>query len=721
MSVILKEFKDCLDSNLSCDEINEKMKSISKYKINQSLTEENIFDFILQIFQKYFFDELVSLSLNNKDGQIKFSHENLFKICHQIVTKKEKYKENELYSNIELFYKTFYFLEINTDNETNDFTFFYQCYDGSLISKDIEIYLYNIGDIILNEKSDSNFIEILFSEVTPSFLVEIILTCVEYTRFTKKNVSDFINLCIPYLNHFNLFYLNETLYKECNYQIPFKGCLSYINFENFIKDLNQNKSGLIDEENKDNFFNITQDSNEIILKENITEDEKTKYFNLNDEGNKNCNFFTDITIKKNKDKFIEMVNSKGESKYKIVYDISEMDDNTVNAFSFGYLLKHNIIKAIDKHFFQIFNSGNIKVELFSKILLKYLDLINKLLTGSLSKEQKLELFSNSGFYGYNNEYLLLMSIKEEDQKIFYLKNGLTNGKITTFNNDIDYKVYQVIKSEYSSIVLTTRNIYYYDENNDEGVLYNFDNYSFGNNLTLFIQNFINENKDIYELPRLYASLNHCIPVEKNKFQFITNVKSEIYNKSYGYGVLDFVLKNNSDNDIIIQNEELPYKERIFMAFPCSNKTINNNQKIVLKKKSIAFFEFKSTFPQYKWKDNFTHIFKNIAKFIEIYKKRGVYNKEYIQIYFIYDNIPQLYYEQNIKNYIDSNFKELFGNFEFGLYYFNTGINIITNQILEKKITDLDDKINKILEILKNLNNKEINEELEKNFPIKKKK
>ena len=77
-------------------------------------------------------------------------------------------------------------------------------------------------------------------------------------------------------------------------------------------------------------------------------------------------------------------------------------------------------------------------------------------------------------------------------------------------------------------------------------------------------------------------LNYCIPVEKNQFQFITNVKSEIYNKSYGYGELDFVLKNDSNEDIIIENENLPYKEKIFMTFPKAYNKINT-QKIILKK------------------------------------------------------------------------------------------------------------------------------------------
>ena len=108
-----------------------------------------------------------------------------------------------------------------------------------------------------------------------------------------------------------------------------------------------------------------------------------------------------------------------------------------------------------------------------------------------------------------------MFIKEEEPKLFYLKNGLINGKIKIFNNN--YKVYQVIQSDNSSSILTTKNIYHFAENNKEEVLYNFGNYSFESEMR-------------------------------------NNFKSDINNKSYGYDELDFVLKNDSNNDIVIENE-----------------------------------------------------------------------------------------------------------------------------------------------------------------------
>ena len=64
-----------------------------------------------------------------------------------------------------------------------------------------------------------------------------------------------------------------------------------------------------------------------------------------------------------------------------------------------------------------------------------------------------------------------------------------------------------------------------------------------------------------------------------------------------------------------------------MAFPFK-KFINNN-KIILKSNSIIFFEIKISFPQYKWKDTYKHFFK---KFLAIFKQRGIYNSEYLQMF-----------------------------------------------------------------------------------------
>ena len=109
--------------------------------------------------------------------------------------------------------------------------------------------------------------------------------------------------------------------------------------------------------------------------------------------------------------------------------------------------------------------------------------------------------------------------------------------------------------------------------------------------------------------------------------------------SYGYEELNYVLKNESEEDVLIDVEYLPYKEKMFIIIPKAD--INNNKKIILKKKSIIFFEFKTSFPQYYWKEEISQLFEKIKNFLEIYKNRGDYTQEYIQIYFIYDYMPEI--------------------------------------------------------------------------------
>ena len=142
-----------------------------------------------------------------------------------------------------------------------------------------------------------------------------------------------------------------------------------------------------------------------------------------------------------------------------------------------------------------------------------------------------------------------------------------------------------------------------------------------------------------------------------------------------------------------------------MTFPQGIKKVNY-QKILLKKKSIVFFEFKSTFPQFKWRQKFSHLFKKLEKLIQIYHNRSLYNNEYIQIYLIYDNLQDLYNVKSMKSYANQKFSNLFTKFEFGLYYFSKGITILNNQILEKKLDD-------IFNVLKLIKDDNIQKELKK--------
>ena len=193
-------------------------------------------------------------------------------------------------------------------------------------------------------------------------------------------------------------------------------------------------------------------------------------------------------------------------------------------------------------------------------------------------------------------------------------------------------------------------------------------------------------------------LNYSIPISKNEYQFITNIKIKNNNDksqhSYGFSELDFVLKNDSNDDIIIDMDYRPYKQQIFMLFPKTN--INNNEKIILKKKSIIFFEFKELFPQYSWKDKFTFLFKKIKNFIDVYQKRGEYNNEYIQIYFVYDNMPEIYYIREMKRFLNNNFANMFSKFEFGIFYFTRAISLINDQKVNQNIEDLKADMNEFM-------------------------
>ena len=697
MSDIMKAFQECLNSDLPCQEIIRKMNNLSKYKIIEGINEEEINTEFFTFCSRYFVEELTSFS---KKEKFVACNRTIFKLSHQIVSKESIYKENKYFQQLKLFYQTFFFYEYSAENETNNFTFFIKLTEYLVEPKVYEIYLLNIGKIILGEKNDSKLVEILFSKDTPEFLKHIILVCFLYIRETIKDPLDFITLCVPSLNYFNLYYLSQGLKTKLEYHISQLREINYINFEKYLS----NRKKLIEKEEKVEEVNVYE--NLINIKEKIenkisiiSEEELSKYFCFpyEDYKNKISQLFKDDKLLKNKEKFFEMIksiNQKIETKYKIVYDNVEIDDKTINAFSFMFLLKYKLINKIDGHFFQIYNQGNIKIELFSFLLTKYLDSINKLLDNLLTDEQIKELFHNSGFYKFNSEYVFLITVDENEEKIFFLKHNLGKGNVTSINNDENFKIYEINLSDKSSIKESSEIEDFYVDGVELKALYNFGNYSFEKEIRTFIRNFIKNKNKVHELPRLYFLLNYAIPFSSDKYLFIKNVKSRINKRiSYGFAELDFVLKNESTEDITIDNEFRPYKEQLFMNFP--KDEITNNKKIIFKNKSIIFCEFKVSFPLINWKDNFTHLFKKIKNFIEIYKMRGLYTQELIQIFFIYDNMPDIYNIWEIKNFLVKNFSSVFSHFEFGIYYFTRGIGIINT---EKELIDIKNESAKTKEI-----------------------
>ena len=103
--------------------------------------------------------------------------------------------------------------------------------DCSLIPKDVEIYSFNIGEIILNTNKDYKFIQILFSADTNLFLKEIILICFEYIRFTKRKASDFIKE----LNRNNSIIMNEEPIQNFNF-IQEEDNINFFTNENIKKN-----------------------------------------------------------------------------------------------------------------------------------------------------------------------------------------------------------------------------------------------------------------------------------------------------------------------------------------------------------------------------------------------------------------------------------------------------------------------------------------------------
>ena len=101
--------------------------------------------------------------------------------------------------------------------------------------------------------------------------------------------------------------------------------------------------------------------------------------------------------------------------------------------------------------------------MFFTQLSKYISLINKLLQNSLTCSRKIGLLNNYGFYKLNNEYIFLINLEEEEEEIkyFFLKNNLSDVKITSINSDEKFKVYYINQSDFSTQKNNNQIEYYY--------------------------------------------------------------------------------------------------------------------------------------------------------------------------------------------------------------------------------------------------------------------
>ena len=174
MTELENKFKSFLDSNLTCDKVNEEMNKLSKYELNMELNEDKFTHAFFGFCEKHFYKEIESLLSENQTG-IELCAPNVFLLSHKIMNNKDKYKDNIYFETIESLYQVFFFIEFSKENISDDYTFYEKPPLHVIKKKDYEVYLFNIGVALLNQKNNSELLEILFSSKTPLFLKNIIV------------------------------------------------------------------------------------------------------------------------------------------------------------------------------------------------------------------------------------------------------------------------------------------------------------------------------------------------------------------------------------------------------------------------------------------------------------------------------------------------------------------------------------------------------------------
>ena len=164
MSEIVEALEKYLQSNLSCDEINGGMNKLSKYKLNKTISEEEIIFIFNKFCSDYFPEEVKEHNKKMKGRNFIMSNEEIFEMSTIIIKNKNKYENKCFYKSIELFYKTFFYIQIFEENEANDFTFYISLSEHLIDKNNYETYLFNIGNALLDQKDQNkHLIEILFS------------------------------------------------------------------------------------------------------------------------------------------------------------------------------------------------------------------------------------------------------------------------------------------------------------------------------------------------------------------------------------------------------------------------------------------------------------------------------------------------------------------------------------------------------------------------------
>ena len=95
MTELENKFKSFLDSNLTCDKVNEEMNKLSKYELNMELNEDKFTHAFFGFCEQHFYKEIESLLSENQTG-IEICAPNVFLLSHKIMNNKDKYKDNSL-------------------------------------------------------------------------------------------------------------------------------------------------------------------------------------------------------------------------------------------------------------------------------------------------------------------------------------------------------------------------------------------------------------------------------------------------------------------------------------------------------------------------------------------------------------------------------------------------------------------------------------------------
>ena len=74
-------------------------------------------------------------------------------------------------------------------------------------------------------------------------------------------------------------------------------------------------------------------------------------------------------------------------------------------------------------------------------------------------------------------------------------------------------------------------------------------------------------------------------------------------------------------------------------------------------------------------------------------------------------MPDIFYISYMKMEIDKLFKNYFESFEFGVYYFSRGINMINNQEIKSKLKEHENLLKDILNIINISKDEEINKKV----------